>query len=274
MEPLRTTPRYITLADDLRSQIELGELAAGDRLPSEAELATRYGFSRGTVVKAIELLVTEGVVNRKQGSGSFVSKLSLHRKAGKLLSFVDSVKEDGHRTEQSIISLGEAKVGTAREFGVAPPAVSLKRLRSVDGVPCAIHHSIIPHSVFGGLFDSAKQQLEVLNRPDFSLYARFEKRGLLVSEARERVTARLAEAEEVELLGIVAGAPVIVVFRVSYSANGVLLDAVEAVYRSDYYTYDTHLIRGAGSTDSKLRLATTTDGFSNTQSNLTTGRKS
>ncbi len=261
------------LADDLRSQIELGELAAGDRLPSETELATRYGFSRGTVVKAIELLVTEGVVNRKQGSGSFVSKRSLHRKAGKLLSFVDSVKEDGHRTAQSIISLDEAGLITAREFGVTPPAMSLKRLRSIDGVPCTIHHSIIPQSVFGCLFDSAQHQSEIMNRPDFSLYALFEERGLLVSEARERVTARLAEADEVELLGIESGAPVIVVFRVSYSAIGELLEAVEAVYRSDYYTYDTHLIRGAGPTDSKLKLAATSDGFSRTQSNLPTGRK-
>lgn len=265
MENARTTLRYIRLADDLRALIEQDELAPGDRLPSEAELSTRYGFSRGTVVKAIELLVAEGIVNRKQGSGSFVSKRSLHRRAGRLLSFADTAKEDGHRTAQKIISLGKADPAIAREFGVPTQAVSLQRLRLIDGVPCAIHRSIIPQSVFGQLFDTEQQQADVLHRADFSLYAQFEERGFPVSEARERVTARLADIDEAELLGVAHGSAVIVVFRVSYAARGEQLEAVEAIYRADYYTYDTHLIRGTSASESGLRIASTTDGFSNTQ---------
>lgn len=265
MENARTTSRYVTLADDLRTLIEEGALAPGDRLPSETELSRRYGFSRGTVVKAIELLVAEGVVNRKQGSGSFVSKRSLHRRAGRLLSFADTAKEDGHRTAQQIISLGAADPATAREFGVPTQAVNLRRLRLIDGVPCAIHRSIIPQSVFGRLFESEQQQAEVLNSADFSLYARFEERGLPVSEARERVTARLVDAEEADLLGVAVGSPVIVVFRVSYAERGEQLEAVEAIYRADYYTYDTHLIRGTSASESGLRIASTTDGFSDNQ---------
>ncbi|MDF2373188.1 MAG: GntR family transcriptional regulator [Rhizobiaceae bacterium] len=273
METKKTAPRYLSLADDLRTRIETGDLKAGDRLPSELELSSTYGFSRGTVVRAIEQLVTQGFVNRRQGSGSFVSTRSLHRRAGKLLSFSDTVREDGHRTEQRFLGFRDAEAAEAQEFGVSPPAMVLTRLRMIDGVPCAIHRSLIPQSVFNRLDKSSHGagqgqedgQFDFLQAPDFSLYALFEKSGFAVGEARERVTARLADSQEAALLEIVQPSAVIVVFRLSYSASHELVEAVEAVYRADYYTYDTHLIRGHMDSGSGLRVAATTDGFSKEQ---------
>ncbi len=273
METKKTAPRYLSLADDLRTRIETGDLKAGDRLPSELELSSTYGFSRGTVVRAIEQLVTQGFVNRRQGSGSFVSTRSLHRRAGKLLSFSDTVREDGHRTEQRFLGFRDAEAAEAQEFGVSPPAMVLTRLRMMDGVPCAIHRSLIPQSVFNRLDKSSHgagqgqedEQFDFLQAPDFSLYALFEKSGFAVGEARERVTARLADSQEAKLLEIEQPSAVIVVFRLSYSASHELVEAVEAVYRADYYTYDTHLIRGHMDSGSGLRVAATTDGFLNEQ---------
>tara|TARA_R110000751_G_scaffold272764_1_gene373090 strand:+ start:107223 stop:108062 length:840 start_codon:yes stop_codon:yes gene_type:complete len=271
METKKNAPRYLSLADDLRTRIETGDLKAGDRLPSELELSNTYGFSRGTVVKAIEQLVTQGFVNRRQGSGSFVSTRSLHRRAGKLLSFSDTVREDGHRTEQRFLGFRDAEAAEAQEFGVSPPAMVLTRQRMIDGVPCAIHRSLIPQSVFNRLdkpSEGTGQEngpFAFLKAPDFSLYALFEKSGFAVGEARERVTARLADSQEAALLEIVQPSAVIVVFRLSYSASHELVEAVEAVYRADYYTYDTHLIRGHSDSGSGLRVAATTDGFSKEQ---------
>lgn len=271
METKKTAPRYLSLADDLRTRIETGDLKAGDRLPSELELSSTYGFSRGTVVRAIEQLVTQGFVNRRQGSGSFVSTRSLHRRAGKLLSFSDTVREDGHRTEQRFLGFRDAEAAEAQEFGVSPPAMVLTRLRMMDGVPCAIHRSLIPQSVFNRLDKPSHGAGEenghfaFLKAPDFSLYALFEKSGFAVGEARERVTARLADSQEAKLLEIEQPSAVIVVFRLSYSASHELVEAVEAVYRADYYTYDTHLIRGHMDSGSGLRVAATTDGFLNEQ---------
>jgi len=261
MEQARSTPRYLSLADDLRSQINRGELAPGDRLPSEAELANQYGFSRGTVVKAIELLVSEGVVNRQQGSGSFVSKRSLHRRAGRLLSFAETAHQDGHRTEQKLLSIEKAEPSVAREFGAPPQSMDMKRLRTIDGTACTIHHSIIPHSVYRRFFESKDEREALFEDPDFSLYALFEEIGFPVHEARERVTARLGDEREIELLGMEKGAPVIVVFRMSYAENGELLEAVEAIYRADYYTYDTHLIRGNVAPGGRIQIASSNERF-------------
>ncbi len=265
MRPNATLARYLVLANDLRGLIEDGKLLPGDRLPSETDLAGQYGFSRGTVVKAIEILVSEGLVNRRQGSGSYVSGRSLHRRAGKLLSFTETVKEDGHKTTQKLLDLEQAGHSTAQEFGVAPPAMRFRRLRYVDGIACAIHFSVVPQPVFGRLFNGAKDAEDQLSRPDFSLYLQMEQSGLQVNEARERVTARSMTAAEAKLLNARNGEPAIIVFRVSYSETGEILEAVEAAYRADFYTYDTHLVRGLSASDMGLRIAASSEGFSDNQ---------
>jgi DNA-binding GntR family transcriptional regulator len=243
MDLLKSPPRYEMLARDLRERIEYGDFAPGDKLPSENELAALNGYSRGTVVRAIESLVRQGLVTRRQGSGSFVAHRSLHRQAGQLLSFTKSVASDGHRTSQRILQLRPARPVEARQFGVSPPAIFLERLRYVDGAPAALHRSVLPSSVCRQL-PAFESDGAVLRSRDFSLYAHLEQNGLPVEEARERVTARLSTAEEAQMLEIETPAAVTVVFRMSYAGEGRLVEAVEAVYRADLYAYDAHLIRG------------------------------
>lgn len=237
-------PRYTALAETIRQAINAGDFLPGDRLPSEAELCRSNGVSRGTVVKAIEQLVSEGFVHRKQGSGSFVANRSLHRRAGGLLSFSETARADGHRTEQRVLSFGPAPEKLAREFSCDPPAVSLLRLRLIDGMACALHRSVIPVSVSRAMPMLSNPESAVLNDPAFSLYDSFEKCGFPIEEAQERVTTRLAGEEEAEHLGLSLPAAIMVVFRKSYTPSGQLIEAVEAAYRSDFYTYDMHLVRG------------------------------
>lgn len=72
-------PLYQQLSDEIKEQILLGKLKAGDRLMTEAELSQQYEVSRITVRKAIELLVDEGYVLRKQGIGTFIAEKKLRR---------------------------------------------------------------------------------------------------------------------------------------------------------------------------------------------------
>lgn len=253
MKPVPTKPRYLVLADLLRAQIESGALKSGDRLPSEAELCGTHGVSRGTVVRAIEQLVSNGLVTRRQGSGSFVANRSLHRRAGRLLSFSQMARQDGHDTTQRLHSFRPAEEAEVRQFGVSGPAMLLRRTRLIDEVPCAVHNSIVPASVCARL-PALSDGASALEDPRFSLYAHFEEAGLGVHEARERVTARLATQEECALLDVTAPAPVMVVFRASYAADETLIEAVEAVYRADFYTYDTFLARGRHNAGAGLKI--------------------
>ncbi|WP_421850531.1 GntR family transcriptional regulator [Oricola sp.] len=237
-----THPRYQMLADLLRQRIGNGEYKPGDRLPSESELCVEHGVSRGTVVRAIEQLVLEGVVHRRQGAGSFVARPSLRRRAGNLLSFSESAAGEGMRSTQSLLSIEMATEDLVREFQCGGPAIYLRRLRNVDGLPCAVHRSMIPMHVARNVEALSGMNRSQLESPDFSLYGALEKAGYSVCEAHERVTTRLAGAEEKALLNIEKHAPVMVVFRRSYDAFGRLVEVVEAVYHGEYYTFDIQLV--------------------------------
>ncbi|AZM51742.1 GntR family transcriptional regulator [Streptomyces sp. WAC 01529] len=76
-------PKYDQIAADLRGRIVRGELAAGDALPSERELTERWGVARATVVRALDVLRQEALIETKQGTGSLVrERTALARTAG------------------------------------------------------------------------------------------------------------------------------------------------------------------------------------------------
>ena len=256
MQKLASNPRYLILAETLRQQINGGKYKPGDKLPSESELRFDHGVSRGTVVRAIEQLVSEGIVHRKQGAGSFVARPSLHRRAGKLLSFSESAANDGLRSTQKLVSIGNASTEQIREFHCDGPALYLKRIRYLDGIPCAVHSSIVPANVARKVSSLSGENRLALEQPDFSLYEALDGAGHTVREAQERVTTRLADPEECALLNISHPSPVMVVFRRSYDASERLVEAVEAVYHGEFYTFDFRLVAApsavTGSDDSKV----------------------
>lgn len=246
-------PRYRILADTLREEIIAGTYPPGSQLSTEAELAKRFGLSRGTVVKAIDTLVSEGLVTKRQGAGSFVSQPSLHRRSSRLMSFTETVDAQGHTASQKVLSYGVANEDEARAFGVHEPAMLLTRLRYVDHVPAAIHRSFIPQRVMDAL---SAESLGQLLKGEGSLYAAFEAAGLTIDRGGEHVSARLARPQEAEELKVSLPAALMVVVRQSHDREGRLLEAAEAVYHADYYTYDLDLVRGqAHEAAHRLRIA-------------------
>ena len=242
MERMVLAPRYSILAEDLRQRIRDGEFKPGDKLPSEAQLCSAYGLSRGTVVKALENLVSDGIVHRRQGVGRFVARPSLHRQSGKLQSFTQSASADGLTSKQTLIAFGPASGARARQFQCDEPAVFLERVRTVESAPCAVHRSIIPLAVASKVPALTDSGCAMRNHPNFSLYEALDRAGFRVVDATERVTSRLASSEEAGHLDVTDTAPVMVVFRLSYDATGRLVEAVEAIYLSEYYSYDLRLV--------------------------------
>ena len=240
-------PRYAALADRLRRQIENGDLKPGDKVPSETQLCAENGVSRGTVVRAIEQLVGDGIITRRQGAGSFVARPSLHRRAGRLLGFSESAASAGLRSTHSLVSCREATEDEAREFDIGGRAICLTRIRYLDGLRCAIHRSVIPHGIARSLDAFNGSEPGALGKSNFSLYSAFEKAGLSVWRAQERATARLATADEKSQLELDGPTAVMVVFRRSYDKSGRILEAVEAVYDGRFYTFDMQLVSAAES---------------------------
>ncbi len=233
----RADPLYVQIADSLRARV--GELDSGSRIPSEPELAKDWGVSRFTVAKAVEQLVDEGLIVRKQGSGTFVAEAPLRRAPGYLLSFTEAVEAAGHKSSHRLLSFEPAKWRPGLPYPEASRLILVDRLRFVDGQAVARHRSVLS----ADLMDEIGLTQAVMQAADFSLYGFLERNGLQVSHAEERLVACLAGADDRARLNLAADAVVVAVTRHSFAADGTVLDAVEAVYDARRYSYEARLVR-------------------------------
>ncbi|HWU60505.1 MAG TPA: GntR family transcriptional regulator [Ensifer sp.] len=232
-------PYYRQIADRLRDMVV--NLPSGERLPSEPALAKSFKVSRFTVAKAVEQLVNDGLIYRKQGSGTFVAEAPLRRQPGYLLSFTEAVQAAGHLATHKVLAFQPIGWSAGLPYGEEEPLVLLDRLRLVDGVAVARHRSVLS----ADLIERIGLTETVVRRPDFSLYSHFGESGLQVASANERLIARLANDEETRLLGLSRNAVVVAVNRQTFAADGTPLDAVDATYDARHYSYEARLTRGA-----------------------------
>ncbi len=206
-------PVHVSIRDDLRMRIASGEWAAGGRLPSETDLAARYGVARMTVRQAIGALAGEGVVVRRQGLGTFAAERPPASRVGALLSFTEEMRSQGRTVESKVIKAAvEQPPDQAREalqLTASAAAVTLQRVRVVDDCPIVVQHSWLPCARFAGL------DAELLIKG--SLYATIEGHyGVRIMRARQVCTATAACESEAELLGLETGSPVLRITRTTY----------------------------------------------------------
>ena len=243
MQTMKRQPRYQLLADILRQKITSGGFQLGSRMPSELELSRNHGVSRGTVVKAVELLVAEGLAVRKQGSGTFVAGVNLRRDLGRLLSFTETVSGQGYVAGQRVLSFSTADRKICTSLKCFEPAMRLERVRLVDGLAAALHLSFLPKAILAQFSEYDAQSLVAGDESRFSLYSALKTAGHEIASASEIVTARLATVHEQQVLSLNDPSAVTVVTRQTYSKDDRLLEVTEAIYPAEQYTYETTLAR-------------------------------
>ena len=94
LDPTAITPLYVQLMNMIEEDVSAGRYHTGDRLMTEKEMAETYHISINTVRRAIDKLIEKGLVERKQGKGTFVTKPKFERNMKKLQSFSRAVSSD------------------------------------------------------------------------------------------------------------------------------------------------------------------------------------
>ncbi len=239
-------PLYIQLADTLREGILSKRWQPGDVLPSEPQLCREHNVSRGTVTRAIEILLREGLAHRRQGDGTYVSRPSLHRQPGFLSSFSKTVREQGRVPSHKVLSLTRLTRAQAQQYGCGSAALKISRLRLVDGTPWAIHLCVVPDAVVARLPALQPSGTDLLHAADFSLYQAMEDAGISVDHAEEVLRARTATAEEAKHLRVSPHAALMMIHRKGFDAAGRILELMESSYVGDSYSYETRLTRHRG----------------------------
>ena len=148
LEGSSATPLYVQLADEIEGKISRMEYQPGDRLLPELEMARVYGISVITVRKAINGLVEKGLVERRQGKGTFVTKPKYSRNMKKLQSFSEMCFQMGVRPGARVLEerLIPADENVARRLGVkaGSSVIYISRLRLADEEPVQIEKSFFP----------------------------------------------------------------------------------------------------------------------------------
>ncbi|RSN91150.1 GntR family transcriptional regulator [Streptomyces sp. WAC 05379] len=242
MTASKRLPRSREVADELRREIESGELAPGSVLPSERELVERFSISSGTASKVVALLKSTGLVESQVGRGVFVKKrtqLIRHahdryarrwREAGKA-PFRTEVEAQGRTANVEVTSIERVTPPrwVAERLALPPSAQVVRRENTyrADGRVVQLVTTYIPLSIAG---DTSLE--EAVPGPG-GIYAAFEQLGHRLSRMLEEVQARMPRYEETERLGAESGTPVLDVVHISYDQDETPMDVSHFVLRAD-----------------------------------------
>lgn len=219
-------PLYQVIEEDLTAQIRSGDLAPESKLPSEHDLATRYGVSRMTVRQALDRLESAHLLVRHRGSGNFVSPTNVRgRRLKRLSSFSDDLMEDNRSVSTVTISIEvvQAPKIAVDQLGIDPDQEvnHFKRIRMVDGQAAALQDSWLPYSVAPGLARDGIIQ--------GSLYRTLHERyGVELRWADQIMTASELTAEQAEFLCVAAGTAALSTKRTTFDRNGEAVEFAES----------------------------------------------
>jgi GntR family transcriptional regulator len=209
----------------------IDQLQVGQAIPSERRLSSDLGISRLTVRAALDDLVRDGYLERRQGSGTFVSEPKIAQQLT-LTSFSEDMRRRGMVAGSRTIELRETHAGAAvgRALNVSPDArvVLIRRLRLADGEPMALETLHVPATLVPGL---TREQLE-----DSSFYELLEREyGVVIGTGMQSIEPTVTNEEESELLGVPLHSPAFLFERTSRTEDGETVEFVRSLYRGDRY---------------------------------------
>lgn len=198
---------HAQLSDYMREKIYSREWGSRKQIPSEHELMATFGVSRGTVRRAMRSLVSEGLLIKEHGRGTFVAEPGISHPAGvRPLSFAESLHAQGKDFVTHIIDkfVAPAPLDVARELGleVGTDVLFMRRVRTVGDEPVICQEGWFSLPACPGL-----------DKVDFTRESAFdavqETSGCRIAYSRIRYTARIAGKEHGGYLGVDEASPVL-----------------------------------------------------------------
>ena len=226
-------PLYRQLQRVLREAIQGQVLGPEDALPAERELAEDLGVSRITVRKALDGLVAEGLLTRRQGAGTFVAA-RVEKSFSKLSSFTEDMISRGRTPHSTWLSraAGQVTPEESLTLSLSPgaPVYRFNRIRYADDAPMALEYSTVPAFALAG-----PEAVET------SLYEALEKTGHRPARALQRLRAMLFTPEQAELLAVATGDPGLLIERRGFMSDGRIVEVTRSYYRGDAYDFVAEL---------------------------------
>ncbi|MGI9405821.1 MAG: GntR family transcriptional regulator [Hyphomicrobiaceae bacterium] len=232
-------PLYQRVRDSLAAGIADGAWKAGAPIPSEQKLAGEFGVALGTVRRAITELVDEGLLERRQGKGTFVRTAEFRNSLFRFFRFrADDGAEilpEGRLLERRV-EKASPEIAQYLDIRSGARVIYLHRLRVADGAPLVVEHLWLPHDLFNALDRIADADWDDL------LYPMYERVcGHAVARARDHLTLGRATGNDARQLKLKSGSPVVQIERTAYGLNDRPLEWRRSLGNAELFSYTVDL---------------------------------
>jgi GntR family transcriptional regulator len=235
-------PLYEEVQHEITRGLADGKWKPGDLIPSETEFAKRFGVSKGTIRRALDELVSERMLVRRQGRGTFVATHSPDRT---LYHFFHLIGRDGNKEPPAAELLSYRVIRGSEEacdrLGIDSESklVSVRNLVRLAAEPIFIDEILIPQAYVPGLTEAI-----YVNR-ESTIYALYQSRfDISVIRISEQLSAGPVPAEYARPLGLRANAPVLVIDRVAFTYHDKPVELRKSWANTESYVYQSDLWKG------------------------------
>lgn len=229
-------PLYQTVYDAILERIATGVYGPGAMLPNEFDLADDLNVSQGTARKALMMLEQEGIVQRRQGRGTFVT---LRTPENALFHFFRMRDSEGQQVvpvleHEAVTRRAATQQEQAKLHGNPAEVFEIARRRSFRNAPMSLEWCVVPVDLFPGLAERAPLQN--------TLYVLFQQAySCVVMTAEEHLTARPLGPQNAALLGLSEALPVMEAYREARDLLGRVVELRRCVYLTDQMYYSVEM---------------------------------
>ncbi len=229
-------PAYVRLRDELASRIAAGEWSADDALPSDNALARDHDLSVGTVRKAVQQLVDEGLLERRQGTGTFLRKPAFDATLFRFFQAREGDSEASIPTSRLISRVRTTAPAHVAEALGTDDVIRIERLRYLSEQPFLSEELYIPYETFAGFESLPDSEVGPLLYPVY-----LDRFGVFVNRAEDEVRFGSADKTTAQRLGLSEGDAVAVIERSAYTVAGDCIEWRIASGRADSFRYRSRI---------------------------------
>ena len=234
--------KYLEVENDIRNKILNREFSPGEQLPSEKILEIFYSTSKMTIKKAMDLLVSEGFIVKRRGSGTFVKQLSDDQI--KMITSSNQLKGKtalykGREVSSKILLFNlefpNIEVSKTLQISQNTKVYHIERVRYIDNEPMVIEDMVMPEKTIPGLTEKISEG---------SIYSYIEDSlNLEIQSSHRNITVRKATEYESTILELEPLDPVVISKQVAYLSNGSCFEYSKSIHRFDEFSLDVILTK-------------------------------
>lgn len=226
-----SVPLYQQLIDEIKEQIAHGQLNENDKIPTEVELSKKYDISRITVRKAIEMLVEDEILIKRQGIGTFVAAKKLNRNMNGFMGFTQSCLTEGRKPGTQLLAadLVDPTLNDKEKLLLeeGEKVIRIIRLRLIDDHPVMLEENHFP----------TKYAFLLGKDLNSSLYQILNEAGIYMSRGIKQFGICYANATEEDALGVKQNTALLMVKDVSFDKDGIPIHTCKSIINPERYKF-------------------------------------